>query len=35
MLLCLTKYSRPHICGFVGELYKCMDDATMGTYLEL
>ena len=35
MLLCLTKYSRPDISNVVRELSKCMDGATIGTYLEL
>jgi len=35
MLLYLTKYSRPDLCNVVRELSKCMDGATMGTYLEL
>jgi hypothetical protein len=35
MLLYLTKYSRPDLCNVVRELSKCMDKATMGTYLEM
>jgi hypothetical protein len=35
MLLYLTKYSRPDISNVVRELSKCMDGATIGTYLEL
>jgi hypothetical protein len=35
MLLCLTKYSRPDLCNVVRELSKCMDKATIGTYLEM
>jgi hypothetical protein len=35
MLLYLTKYSRPDISNNVRELSKCMDGATIGTYLEL
>ena len=35
MLLYLTKYSRPDLCNVVRELSKCMDGASMGTYLEL
>jgi hypothetical protein len=35
MLLYLTKYSRPDISNDVRELSKCMDGATIGTYLEL
>jgi hypothetical protein len=35
MLLFLTKHSRPDICNIVRELSKCMDKATMGTYLEM
>jgi hypothetical protein len=34
MILYLTKYSRPGICNVVREICKCMDGATMGTYLE-
>ena len=35
MLLYLTKYSRPDICNVVRELSKCVDGATIGTYLEM
>jgi hypothetical protein len=35
MLLYLTKYSRPDLCNVVRELSKCMDGASMGTYLDL
>jgi hypothetical protein len=35
MLLYLTKYSRPDLCNIVRELSKCMDRATMGSYLEM
>ena len=35
MLLYLIKYSRPDISNVVRELSKCMDGATMGSYLEL
>jgi hypothetical protein len=35
MLLYLTKYSRPDLCNVVRELSKCMDRATMGSYLEI
>jgi hypothetical protein len=35
MLLLLTKHSRPDICNIVRESSKCMDKATMGTYLEM
>ena len=35
MLLYLTKYTRPDLCNVVRELSKCMDGATMGTYLEM
>ena len=35
MLLYLTKYSRPDLCNVVRELSKCMDKATMGSYLEM
>ena len=35
MLLYLTKYSQPDLCNVVRELSKCMDKATMGTYLEM
>jgi hypothetical protein len=35
MLLYLTKYSRPDLCNVVGELSKCIDRATMGSYLEM
>jgi hypothetical protein len=35
MLLYLIKYSRPDLCIVVRELSKCMDKATMGTYLEM
>ena len=35
MLLYLTKHSRPDLCNVVRELSKCMDKATMGTYLEM
>jgi hypothetical protein len=35
MLLYLTKYSRPDLCNVVRELSRCMDKATMGTYLEM
>jgi hypothetical protein len=35
MLLYLTKYSRRDLCKVVRELSKCMDKATMGTYLEM
>jgi hypothetical protein len=35
MLLHLTKYSRPDLCNVVRELSKCMDRATMGSYLEM
>ena len=35
MLLYLTKYSRPDISNIVRELSKCMDGATMGSYLEM
>jgi hypothetical protein len=35
MLLYLTKYSRPNLCNVVRELSKCMDKATMDTYLEM
>jgi hypothetical protein len=35
MLLYLTKHSRPDICHVVREVCKCMDNATIGTYLEL
>jgi len=35
MLLYLAKYSRPDISNVVRELSKCMDGATIGTYLEL
>jgi cytochrome oxidase Cu insertion factor (SCO1/SenC/PrrC family) len=35
MLLYLTKYSCPDLCNVVGELAKCMDKATKGTYLEM
>jgi hypothetical protein len=35
MLLYLTKYSRPDLCNIVRELSKCMDGASVGTYLEL
>jgi hypothetical protein len=35
MLLHLIKYSRPDLCNVVRELSKCMDKATMGTYVEM
>jgi hypothetical protein len=35
MLLYSTKYSRTDICNVVRELCKCVDGATMGTYLEM
>jgi hypothetical protein len=35
MLIYLTKYSRPNLCNVARELFKCMDGATMGTYLEM
>jgi hypothetical protein len=35
MLLYLTKYLQPDLCNVVRELSKCMDGATMGTYLEM
>jgi hypothetical protein len=35
MLLYLTKYSRTDLCNVVRELSKCMDRATMGSYLEM
>jgi hypothetical protein len=35
ILLYLTKYARSYNCNDVRDLYKCMDDATIGTYLEL
>ena len=35
MLLYLTKYTRPDLCNVVRELSKCMDGATMVTYLEM
>jgi hypothetical protein len=35
MLLYLIKYSQPDLCNVVRELSKCMDKATMGTYLEM
>ena len=35
MFLYLTKYSRPDLCNVVRELYKCMDGASMGSYMEL
>jgi hypothetical protein len=35
MLLYLIKYSQPDSCNVVRELSKCMDKATMGTYLEM
>jgi hypothetical protein len=35
MLLYLIEYSKPDICNVGRELCKCMDDETMGTYLEL
>jgi hypothetical protein len=34
-LLYLIKYSRPDLCNVVRELSKCMDKATIGTYLEM
>jgi hypothetical protein len=35
MLLYLAKYLQPDLCNVVRELSKCMDRATMGTYLEM
>jgi hypothetical protein len=35
MLLYLSKYSWLDLCNVVRELSKCMDKATMGTYLEM
>jgi hypothetical protein len=35
MLFYLIKYSQPDLCNIVRELSKCMDKATMGTYLEI
>jgi hypothetical protein len=35
MLLHLIKYSGPDLCNIVRELSKCMDKATMRTYLEM
>jgi hypothetical protein len=35
MLLYLTKFSRPDISNVMRELSKCMDGATIETYLEL
>jgi hypothetical protein len=35
MLLYLIKYLRADICNVVRESSKCMDDVTMGTYLEM
>jgi hypothetical protein len=34
-LLYLIKYSRPDLCNVVRELSKCIDKATMGTFLEM
>jgi hypothetical protein len=35
MFISLTKYSRPDSCNVVREFSKCMDKATMSTYLEM
>jgi hypothetical protein len=35
MLLHLTKYARPDLCNLARQLSKCMDKATMGSYLEM
>jgi hypothetical protein len=35
MLLYLIKYSRRDMCNVVRDLSKCMDKATIGTYLEM
>jgi hypothetical protein len=35
ILLYFTKYSRPDLCNVVRLLSKCMDRATMGSYLEM
>jgi hypothetical protein len=35
MLLYLIKYSKSDLCNVVRELSKCIDKATVGTYLEM
>jgi len=35
MLLYLTKYTRSDLCNVVRELSKCVDGATMRTYIEM